>query len=279
VWVAGPNGGTRYEAAGSTSTGSKGVDLTANGSTNTENSSYTQVISSTAFNAQGFYLQLRPPCTGTVTQYLVDVALGASSNERDIITDLHVHRSADTDGSAHGFYAYFPIPIAAGSRISARVRSNVASAVMEIIVSLCAGAHFPTFSRVTCYGQDTSDSGGLLIDPGGTINTMVWTQFSSSLTNPMRLMYLSLGYRANSTASIGSFLIRVARGASGAEANNVMFADWLTKVNAGSDAVLPACMGPVPVSFNAGERLAVGVQCSSSDSQDRLIDCQVIGVD
>lgn len=271
--------GAKWEGAGTDAAASKGKILTAS-TANAEPASYTEIIASTAFNACGFYLQILPDKVGTVTNYLVDIAFGAASNERDILTDVYVHRSADTDGTCDGFNSYVPIAVPAGTRLSGRVRSNLASGVVEVIVSLCAQGFLESrpCSKAISYGQDTTDSGALLVDTGTTANTLVWTEFSASITYPIRYLIISVGFREDTARAIAHFLLKVARGASGAEANNVMFQTFMFKSGAGDDEALPNTIGPLPVGFNAGDRLAVGAQCSLGNDANRLFDCQLIGM-
>lgn len=113
---------TGYDAIGFVSASTKGTQLTGSGSSNTKGS-YTQLISAAARDYAGFMLSLDQLGVGGGANdcYAVDVAIGASSSEKDIVPNMVLSKDDQTEIFLHSF---LPLPILSGVRISSRYQST-----------------------------------------------------------------------------------------------------------------------------------------------------------
>lgn len=95
--------------------------------------SYAQLIASTSGDYMGFSLGLcaNNANVGTNTPVLIDVAIGASGSEIPILSNYFGSASSGAGDNANPF---FPIPIPAGSRISARMQDAAGGVTRQLIV-------------------------------------------------------------------------------------------------------------------------------------------------
>ena len=146
-----------------------GTVVTAAGSANTKGS-YSTLIASTAYDAYGIMIEFyNTAVASTATSQLTDIALGAASSERVVIPNLFSGNAGTSIGAQNAGNAFFfPLFIPAGSRISARMQSLIASDTVNVKVTLFQWPinGVPTIERVTAYGVDTGDSGGVAHTPG-----------------------------------------------------------------------------------------------------------------
>jgi hypothetical protein len=118
--------------------GGKGTTLTS-GSANTKGS-YTQIIGSTLRDYIGFVLAIdgnnATITLAASTGLLIDIAIGASGSELNILTNyfvgLQTNSSLVVNGTNGSPSPFIPIPIPAGSRLSARMQSTNASQAFNI---------------------------------------------------------------------------------------------------------------------------------------------------
>jgi hypothetical protein len=173
-----------------------GTSVTCGASANTKHTSYTELIASTAYDSYGIAVRFTNVATATtITDALVDIAIGAASSETVIIPNLLAGQVGATATAAMGggVMYYFPIKIPAGVRLSANGQAAVAGDTVHTSVylfqRLIPGAWYG--SRVTAYGINSSGaSRGTNLSPGS--NTYVDATLTASTTNPIR--YLQLGY-------------------------------------------------------------------------------------
>jgi hypothetical protein len=265
---------SRYTTVGAVTGTTTGTVVAAAASANADTGAFVTIVASTSKDCNGFFLCVHAGVASTLTDSLVSIAIGAAGAEKKIIDNLLVMRSLDTDGSHGGPYHYFPIPIPAGTRISAKARSSTANSDVIVVMHLVESGFLEgvVLGRMTTYGVNTVDSGGTPCDPGGTAHTRTWTQITSSTTAPAHLLYIAIGFLVNQTATVCNWLLTVAKGASGAEANNILIENLLIAMRSGNDVPVPTFIGPFPCEISSGERLAIGLQCSITDAADRLID-------
>ena len=271
VWPAAVDGG-QQESAGVSTANSAGITLTANITPNTENTGFTELIASTGFDADGFYLNIIK--AGTSADYLLDIAIGAASSEVEIVTDLLFSGST----AVTGWRVPIPVPILAGSRVSARVRSSDASATCVVSVHLENGGFFKkgSLGRSTTYGQATADSGGTGIDPGGTANTKPsgWTQITASTTDDIKYMIVCIGTRNNAAMADAAALVDIGVGASSSE---VALLENIPVASGTAYDVWGPGLHFFEVNVPSGTRLSARCQCSIIDATDRLMDVAIVG--
>lgn len=254
---------------------SNGTNVAASASLNTKGS-YVELEASAALDADGFYFYV---LTGTVAgDYLIDVAIGGAGSEVDIVSNLLC--SSPSNNSEAPFEVYIPLPIPAASRISCRCQSSDSSATPTVCGVLAKGGFYKAMrmSRATTYGANTADSGGVSIDPGGTINTKgAYSQLSAAITNPIRYAIICAGSQNNTVRTAMTHTVDIAYGGAGSE--TVIVPDInIRQVAVAYDGIQPA-FTPRFFDLQAGQRLAARQAASGTDATDRLLDVVVIGFD
>lgn len=281
-WPAQIDGG-RYETIGE-NLGPEGVGPTQGkgvtaGTANNEGN-WVELEASTAFDGEMLFVTAHSNQANTVSDYHLSIGIGASGAEKKIIDSIQMSRSGDTDGGFNNLFAWFPIAIPAGTRISARVRCSTASAILNVQCFVFAQGFMgpPVTGRFISYGPvgDGSDTGSVGINPGTTANTLSgWVEVAASTTAPARYLYLAIGAQQNGTRTAGTWLISIALGASGAEPNNIIIGPLLAGLRAGNDLICPSFFGPFTVDIPAGSRIAVAAQTTITDDTDNNIDVAV----
>lgn len=259
----------------STPGSSGGIVLTAGGSANTKAVSYTTLIATTAYATSWIQIQLTQASTNT--SFLVDLALGSSSAEANIINNLfHMVPAATTQQTGRTYL--FPLRIPAGVRLSARCQAVSASATVEIAVQLIASpiSAPPGLSRVETIGALTASSSGTKVDCGGTAHTDVIAQLSAAIGMPYRWMCVAVG---NTTDTVwgGSrtFLIDIVKGSGGSEVE--VIGDMAVTGGTNTDTPMPGAFS-FPVAIASGERVAARARCSVNTTGDRVLDIIAYGV-
>jgi hypothetical protein len=267
-----------YEPSALTSEGeltasSSGTALTLNGVGNTKPATWTQIVAATASDADGFFVHLQNADTG-ISDYLVDVGLGAASSEVTIVSNI-----LTSSGNADGFpgQAYYPIPIPAGSRIAMRHQcTDTAGNGQRAVVTLVNGGLAAKIRArfATTYGADTTDSGGTAVDAGAGANTKnTWSQLTAATTSDIDSMVICVGQRNNAANSAQNILLDIGIGAAASE--TVVVPDIYYRASLGEE-IMPKQLW-VPVTVKAGQRLSARIQSSTTDATDRVIDVAVIG--
>lgn len=267
--------GQRFATAGIVTGSSTGTALTHVGTAHTKGA-YAQLIASTTIDAHGFLLYLANNSSSAARSWLVDLAIGASSSEQVIVPNLLVD-SAAASGNPHAAL-WIPIPIPAGTRLSARQQGNTTTGTLSVAACLLGGGFFglPLTGRCSDMGTDTADSNGTVYDPGASINTKGgYTQLSASTPHDIRMLMLAIGSNRNSVTTAAHWLMDVAIGAAASE--QVVIPNLLFSA-ASSGLQLPAYIGPIPCTIPAGSRLSINAQCSINDATDRKFAVAAYGI-
>lgn len=242
--------GNGAETVGADTAGSIGTTLTAHASAHTKATSFTQLIASTSRTAYGLILHLR---SFSAVRFSVDVAIGAASGEQVIIPDV-VFSGDGSDAAV----AFLPIPIPAGSRVSARIQASSGGSTMRLAATLLWTPDARALRRAIAYGFDAANTRGTLLTAPGATHTKAaaYTQIVAATTAPVRAFFVML--TPGSVASAHSGLLDVAVGAAAAEqdlvANLPIRHMSLTRTD-------PPMIGPL-TGFNlpAGVRLSGRIQ-------------------
>lgn len=265
-------GATFYEAAGANAATSAGTTISDAG-TNTKGS-YTQLIASTTYPSSWIYVVLNKP--STADEFLVDLAVGASSSEQVIVSDLIV--AAASVGASQGSSYLFPLSIPAGSRLSARCQSNSSGAdSIDVTVHLISGTMISPAGMgiVTTYGANTGTTLGTNVDPGGTAHTKgAYVEFSSSTAYPINWLVIATVIDV-SVAAEENFLLDIAVGGSGSE--QVAIPNLYFRAPSTIDRPFPSAVA-LPVSIPAGSRISARCQCSVNTATERLLGLIMYGV-
>ena len=270
-----PLWGTRgVETSAVSASTSEGTVVTASGSTNVKGL-WTELIASTTFNSIGFLTTI---ASGSgAAQWLVDIGIGLTNEERVIVPDLHV---AAGRAEQVGASLFIPVYIPKSSRVSARCQSSVANANISVCLNFMSESFVTPqpCSAVEAYGADLTDSGGTSIDPGGTLNTKpsTWTQLIASTSRTALFMFLCIGNRANGTMTTANWLLDIGFGPAGSE--RLILSNIHCSANTTSDTLSIQGIGAVPVFVPKNTRVSARAQCSITDATDRLIDVVAYGV-
>ena len=265
--------GGRTESFGGNASTSRGTAVISSGSANTKGS-YVEILASSKFDASGVYLTFEKPTSGS-QDVLFDLAVGAAASEQDIVSNLYMGLRANGGGGI-----FFPILIPAGSRITGRCQSEGSSRTVFITGQLVGKAfsNVSPFGRVTTYGANTADSGGVQIDPGGVANTEgSYVEIVASTANPIRQLIIVVGVSGNGALANVSMQVDLAIGAAGSEQN--IFDDYMIRGLSSSDEFRPAHGAPLSVSIPASTRLSARAQCDITEATDRLFDIAIYGLD
>jgi hypothetical protein len=275
-------GGQRYESGGHDTANSRGTTVTT-GTANTKSASWVQIMASTGFDASGILIQLTDTAAGG--DFLVDIAFGAAGSE--VVKIANLCAASSTGSVTRGAVYLIPIHIPAGTRISAKSQSSLAAAsTIRVILTLWSQGFAPSqqLSRVVTYGANTADSGGVSVDPGGTLNTKATTDPGSSGgfytigTTTAQHSYLILAFpnQVNTVRTSCSWLVDVTVGASGSR--TTLIPNLQLQCSTTDDLVLPTVLGPFPVDIPEGTVLGVRAQANITDATDRLFDCIIYGI-
>ena len=214
--------------------------------------------------------------------WLIDIGVGASSSEVVLIENLVVSQQNTYSGVMHRYplsIVNLPISIPAGSRVSLRGQATAGNATTYPQMQALYGGGFlgsRSGSKYKTYGADTSDSGGVSIDPGGSANTKgSWTQIIASC-EAMKGFLLKFGNQTNSARSLAFWQVDLGIGAEGSE--QVIVSDIHLAAGTGLDLVGPQETAFFNISIPSGTRIAVRAMCDITDATDRLFDAILYGV-
>lgn len=139
----------------------------------TKNTTCTELIASTAFDAQLVIVSITTnSALNGDSSTLLDLLIGASTEEVVVIPDLcagFVSTGVNPPGDRHFI---FPLYIPAGSRLSARTQSVLTSGSVTVGVQLFGGPRNPDRwwygSHVEAVGEDAATSAGTKFTPGAS---------------------------------------------------------------------------------------------------------------
>ncbi len=264
-----PMGSSRLATLGALSASSIGTAVAAHASANTKGA-WVEFSASTPFAAAGFYLLWSLP--GTASSRLVDVGIGAAGSEVVVLSNLIVAGGAGFQREA----IFIPLEIPSGARLAVRQQSSTGGQNSELVIVLVAKSfHGPGgFHRAVTYGANPGDSGGVQVDPGGTINAKgAYSEIAGATTGPTHGMLFLTGTQGNALMTSGAWLCDIAIGAAGSE--KIVVADLFLLVDSGPDFMVPGAIF-FPVTIPEGSRIAVRAQSNFNDATDRVFDTVII---
>ncbi len=267
-----PDFSTQYTPGFLENAATGGGVVTASASTNTKGV-YAELITSTAYDADGIMVALQQ--NSTTAGGLMDFAIGAAGSEQIVMADVIIGQTARLTT-----YVFIPISLPAGSRVAARCQSTVSSQNHAVATHLYRAGLWgpPPGGTIVTLGADTSDSGGQVIDPGGTVDTYgSWAQLSASVGQDIAAVYLMLGNRQNSAPSGQSVNFYLQFGI-GAAASEVVVWGPIRFASSSSGSYGPLPSAWFPVSIPAGSRLVARARAGTNDATDRLFDLVVYGL-
>jgi len=204
---------------------------------------------------------------------LFDIGIGAAGAEVPLLANLPNYGYQDYGNASCTQYA-FTAAIPAGTRVSARMQSNVGSQSARLAVVIWSGAAGALPTPET-YGALTATSVGTAVDGGTVANTKgAWVQFTPSCGLSIGQLLLC------ATLSIGTpgftdWAFDIGVGAAGAEV--VVLADVPYHARDIQNGLNPGAIA-LPVSIPAGSRIAVRLASSTTDAVDRVLRVVLVGM-
>lgn len=235
--------------------------------------SYVAAVASTAFDFDELLVTIGQP--NAVVSGLVDIAVGGTGSEVAIAENI-LH-GVDARGTSA---ISLPVPIPAGSRISARVQDSAGSGAWPIRMtgirhSLWAA---PAGGRIVTYGALTATSKGTQIDPGAVGSTYgAWAQITAATAEDIAALQVRISGNANAvpSASAVQFFLDVGIGAPGSEVGFIVGLPFGSQT---SGWYAPNWNHWFPAGIPSGSRLAVRARSNITDATDRLFGVALYGL-
>jgi hypothetical protein len=212
-----------------------GTTITANATPHTKTATPTQLIASTAADSYAIQVHVHNNATSNAsTSTLLDIMTGGSGSEVVLIPDLMAGWVLPVTTTNEWRTYTFPIFIPAGTRLSARSQSVVASKTCSVAITLLNRPTQLGFvgTRVTAYGVTSASSYGTLHTAGATSTYGATAgQLTASSTNPIRYMQIGIDC-SNRTTNIDAYgWYRLQLG------TNVLVDDLLLATDTGTESI------------------------------------------
>jgi hypothetical protein len=246
-------------------------------STSYTKGTFQQIVASTTADSTWIMIYISNQISGG-SAFAVDIAVGTSGSEVAVISNLLC--SAD---AAQGVRYMFPLTIPAGTRISARVSSNVGFDSLPVGVTVFSDAYASVGSGgpIDTYGFLSTTNYGTTVDPGATANTKgAYTQIVASTTADLAGLSLYIDSQGTSTGAVGpiTWLVDVAVGPSGSEVVILPNLFIIGVTGAGFSITYAPVISYLPLQIGAASRIAVRAASSTGTTPDRLLGITVYGV-
>jgi hypothetical protein len=239
------------------STSAPGTTVTANASTHTKGS-YSPLIASTAYDWHGFWLYtINTATSNTVTDMLLDIAIGAAASEQIILPNLMCGWRGPVSEGFAGYY--IPLFIPRGTRVSAACQAAISAdtVVVSIFgVSGNSGLPGPLFTNCDAYGIDSATSSGTSHTAGNSGAESTDANVGGTTSRPYGAVLLGVAGGGTVTSSVGYHWELTIGGTTHAE--------WYT-YNTSAEVIhgpMPHC--PIGVSIPTGTQLQIQAEASGT---------------
>lgn len=262
----------RTLAGGFTSATSGVASIVASATPHTKGA-WVELVTSTGFDTTLLAILGRESINtnGADTSLLLDIGIGGSGSEIVLVPDIMWGHQAGER------CLVLPLGVPAGSRISARTQSAVASQAMQLTCQMsgCGGwTSADCGRRATTYGANAATSSGVNSATPGAANTKsAWTQITASTTNPIRWLSPQAAGPAGVT-SMSNMDALIDIGVGGAGSEQVIIPDLSYRHTSSEYCRFPQVA--FPVNLPAGVRLAIRHQGSITTQVPSLT---ILGVD
>lgn len=197
----------------------------------------------------------------------IDIACGDSGSEQVIVEayPFVLNKAVDTQQICE----FIPVRLPKGERIAVRgATANGVARTYDMMITPIQGDHRTPKAYSGYKGWfDTSDNRGYTVDAGASANTLgAWTEIVSSTTDNLVNLQVWIDENDNASLNFYSFQSEVGIGDSGSE---VALASGLAQQSDGAFDIRSPYRFSVGASVPSGSRLAVRIQSSTTDSNDR----------
>ena len=269
------SGGTaRTETLGANTATSRATTVTAHASNNTKGS-WVDFASVTRFTYEQLWIALTN--NSGATDYLIDIGVKVSGNYYVIAEDIRNDGPGRKGQNAGGQVVQLPIHVPAGTQLAVRCQCRFGGNTIEAqITGFSHGINgAPGYSRMVRLNA-TSNSQGVAVDPGGTINTKVRTELVASTSYAVAAVFLRIGPNNDVARGLtGGWLFDLEMGGSGSE--QVLIANFPMNWESTMDLVMPDHLPILPCYSPSGSRFSVNAQCSGNTAGDRTFDVMLYG--
>ncbi len=265
-------GGGWSQQYGSVAASSIGTTITSGASSSTKGT-LVELIASTEQDGHWLSVTIVQGATGTNTVGLLDILIGAAT-EQVLIANLPTSTRGGDEGGGGPFL--FPLFIPKGSRLSGQYQANNTSCTVEVILHQFGGTAFGPYAGCTYvdrYG-DTASSRGTNVDPGAVANTYSSVvELTSSTLRPIRWLVIGL-QNVDTAMSALRWTIELLIGAA---TEVVVGGDLMDGAGATTDNLIPVDHYYIPIFIPQATRLAVKAKCSSTTDGDRDLYVSLFG--
>lgn len=192
-----------------------GTTITSGGSAHTKGAySAGQLFATTDEDTYGLSVRVSGVHTsGVVTSYLLDIGIGPSGSEVDLIQNIDCWGSPAIAGGFVGTTYYFPVFIPKGERVAARSQALAVSDVCNVGIWLhqsCNGWGMEVPTKWEQLGTITN-SNGVSVTPGsGAFGS--WTTILDPITKHYKWWHVGFDGLADTTITAQEFLVEVGIG-------------------------------------------------------------------
>jgi hypothetical protein len=265
------------ETIGAVTASTLGTSVTPSATAHTKGA-WTPLVAASAADARAILVLISGDASSSVENYLVDIGTGGAGSETAVIQNL-----SHAGPTARLLTPYYlPLPLAAGTRVTARCQCGAAGAGGLRVVAYLLSAQavdLQACTQVTTYGATPATTRGTLLDPGGTANTKgPWVPIVAASTRPIDWLIPMTDNRGDVTQVACEWFVDVGTGTPGAEA--VVVANLQFQATATLDLKVPQCYPAIPIPrVSAGTRVAARAQCNITTAGSRLLGLLLIGAD
>lgn len=197
-------------------------------------------------SAVGYQLSTVTAASATNSSTLMDIGVGAAGFETVWATVSIGYSSAAYRHQIPGF-------IAAGTRVSFRIRSAIASLNVQPRFYFAA-AKATTFGAPVTYQADTATSRGLALAVPGSTNTKgAWTEMVASTATDLAALHATVQANGSTAMGTGGVLVDIGTGPPGSETVIIPDLYYLGATTENYQALSPTTYG---VDIPAGTRIA-----------------------
>lgn len=230
---------------------------------------YTELIASTSGRVSMVRLQFGSTFTSaTATSVLLDLATGTAGNESVIVANIPVgYRVGQVVNEQFPGEIHIPIDIPAGTRIAARIQSEIATGDTAIVTIQTYGGGRGS-SGIDTMGANTTTSRGVAVAAGTSSAEGAWVEIEDATTATYAAIGWAYGLDGDADVQGGAVLMDIGVGAAASEvailSNHPFRASGAEFVGA-TGALM---WGLSPVRVAVGSRLAVRLQQSAAGAQN-----------
>lgn len=238
-------------------------------SSSTAKGSYTEIAAETKEDTEFFSVSFCYDPTGSAMRdFVFDIAVGALGEEINIVTN---YATQAKQSFTPVFSVPFRIKIPKGSRVTIRMRTNIAITTAYFSMRLYTGnPDSPgAFSQSFGYGvsfSGSSKASGVAVDAGPTANTRgAWFEIIAETPETIKEFVVCIGGDSNVTHTAGSFLYSVAVGPLDDE---VVILENVEMTTSSFEVLrIPEL---VQREIPQGERVSIAMQSTITDATDRI---------